>query len=111
MSEVRRRRFDKEFKLEAVRLVVEEGRPVAEVSRGLGRHENLLHVWKRRFKEDISDLFLKKKIFKFFCYYYYFLCYNPVLNQINVCLMQYLRHLYLGANDAGIACVIVGMNV
>ena len=32
MSEVRRRRFDKEFKLEAVRLVVEEGRPVAEVS-------------------------------------------------------------------------------
>ncbi len=29
MSEVRRRRFDKEFKLEAVRLVVEKGRPVA----------------------------------------------------------------------------------
>ena len=29
MSEVRRRRFDKEFKLEAVRLVVEEGRPAA----------------------------------------------------------------------------------
>ena len=26
MSEVRRRRFDKEFKLEAVRLVVEEGK-------------------------------------------------------------------------------------
>ena len=54
MSEVRRRRFDKEFKLEAVRLVVEEGRPVAEVSRGLGIHENLLHVWKSRYKEDMS---------------------------------------------------------
>ena len=57
MSEVRRRRFDKEFKLEAVRLVVEEGRPVAEVSRGLGIHENLLHVWKRRYKEDMIDPF------------------------------------------------------
>lgn len=57
MSEVRRRRFDKEFKLEAVRLVVEEGRPVAEVSRGLGIHENLLHVWKRRYKEDMLDPF------------------------------------------------------
>jgi transposase-like protein len=44
MSEVRRRRFDKEFKLEAVRLVVEEGRPVAEVSRGLGIHKNLNYV-------------------------------------------------------------------
>ena len=53
----RRRRFDKEFKLEAVRLVVEEDRPVAEVSRGLGIHENLLHVWKRRYKEDMSDPF------------------------------------------------------
>ncbi len=29
MNEVRMRRFDKEFKLEAVRLVVEEGRSVA----------------------------------------------------------------------------------
>ena len=32
MSEVRRRKFDKDFKLETVRLVVEEGRPVAEVA-------------------------------------------------------------------------------
>ncbi len=50
-------KFDKEFKLEAVRLVVEEGRPVAEVSRCLGIHENLLHVWKRRYKEDMIDPF------------------------------------------------------
>jgi transposase len=57
MSEVRRRKFDKEFKLEAVRLVVEEGRPVAEVARNLGIHENLLHVWKRRYKEDMLDAF------------------------------------------------------
>ena len=54
MSEVRRRRFDKDFKLEAVRLVAEEGRSVAEVSRGLGIHENLLHVWKKRYKENMS---------------------------------------------------------
>ncbi len=54
MSEVRRRKFDKEFKFEAVRLVVEEGRSVAEVARNLGIHENLLHVWKKRYKEDMS---------------------------------------------------------
>ncbi len=35
MSEVRRRRFEKELKLEAGMLVGEEGRPVAEVWRGL----------------------------------------------------------------------------
>jgi transposase len=57
MSEVRRRKFDKDFKLETVRLVVEEGRSVAEVARNLGIHENLLHVWKRRYKEDMSDPF------------------------------------------------------
>ncbi len=57
MSGGRRRRFDKRFKLEAVKLVVEEGRAVAEVSRNLGIHENLLHVWKRRYKEDMLDAF------------------------------------------------------
>lgn len=38
-----RRKFDKEFKREAVRQGVEGGRPVAEVARSLGIYEMLLH--------------------------------------------------------------------
>ncbi len=51
MSGGRRRGFDKEFELGAVKLVVEEGRSVAEVSRNLGIHANLLHNWKRRYRK------------------------------------------------------------
>ena len=57
MSGGRRRRFDKGFKLEAVKLVVEGGRTVAEVSRNLGIHESLLHVWKRQYREDKEQTF------------------------------------------------------
>ena len=46
------RKFDREFKLEAVRLINEGGRPVAEVARSLGVHENLLRKWKNQFSED-----------------------------------------------------------
>lgn len=47
-----RRKFDSEFKKEAVRLVIEGGRPAAEVARGLGIHENLLHGWKKKYILD-----------------------------------------------------------
>ena len=48
----RYRKFDREFKLEAVRLVTVGGRPVAEVARSLDIHENLLRRWKEQFSED-----------------------------------------------------------
>jgi len=41
----KRRKFDEEFKVEAVRLVREQGRTVADVARGLGLHVNTLHTW------------------------------------------------------------------
>jgi transposase len=41
-----------EFKEEAVRLVAESGRTVADVARSLGVHENQLHKWKRQYSED-----------------------------------------------------------
>jgi len=44
----KRRQFDKAFKLEAVRLVVEEGRTAASVARDLGIAENLLYRWKQQ---------------------------------------------------------------
>jgi transposase len=51
------RRYDRQFKEEAIRLVTEGNRPVVEVANGLGIHENLLHTWKRKYKEDPSGSF------------------------------------------------------
>lgn len=41
-----RRRFTKEFKLQAVQRVIEEDRPLTEVARELGIGVALLSVWK-----------------------------------------------------------------
>jgi transposase len=47
-----RRKHDRNFKIEAVRLVTEGGRRVAEVARDLGIHENLIYKWRQEFTED-----------------------------------------------------------
>jgi len=47
----------KQFKEEAVRLATEEGRKVAEVARSLGIHENLLRTWRRKYQEDSAGSF------------------------------------------------------
>ena len=44
MSE-KRRKFDEDFKDGAVRIVLESGRPVAEIARELGVHEGTLGNW------------------------------------------------------------------
>ncbi len=54
----KRRQFDKAFKVEAVRLVTEEGRPVAAVARDLGIGENLLHRWKQRLTDQQEQAFV-----------------------------------------------------
>jgi transposase len=53
----RRRRFDKEFKYEAVQLITEGGETVASVARDLGIHENLLHKWKHQYLEEGAEAF------------------------------------------------------
>ena len=53
----RHRTYDQQFKEEAIRLVTEGGRSVSDVAHGLGIHENLLHTWKRKYKEDPSSSF------------------------------------------------------
>ncbi|SRR5581483_168909 len=45
MSEPKRRKYPEEFKTEAVRLVREMKRPVAQVARELGISANLLYRW------------------------------------------------------------------
>lgn len=47
-----RRRFDKQFKLDAVRLMIEGGRSTAQLSRDLGISVNQLRRWKERFGEN-----------------------------------------------------------
>ena len=49
---VSRRKYDRDFKIEAVRLVVEGGRSIVAVARDLGIHENLLYNWRRKYLDD-----------------------------------------------------------
>ncbi len=54
----KRRQYDRAFKVEAVRLVTEEGHPVAAVARDLGIGENLLHRWKHQFTNQQEQAFV-----------------------------------------------------
>ena len=45
MSEAKRRKYTEEFKTEAVRLVREANRPIAQAARELGISANLLYRW------------------------------------------------------------------
>ena len=40
-----RRRFSPQFKAEAVQMVIETGKPIAEVARDLGVHDGTLGNW------------------------------------------------------------------
>jgi transposase len=52
-----RRNFDRAFKVEAVRLVTEEKRRVAEVARELDIQANLLHRWIRELSDEGNGAF------------------------------------------------------
>lgn len=53
----RRRRFSREFKVEAVRLVVERGVSMAQAARDLGVHANVLRSWVREHRADPQQAF------------------------------------------------------
>jgi transposase len=50
-----RRRHSDEFKAGAVRLVLKEKRPAAQVARDLGVAESMVHNWVRQAKVDAGD--------------------------------------------------------
>jgi transposase len=52
-----RRTYTNEFKVEAVKLVTEQGRSVAEAARSLGISENLLRSWKFSFQANGDQAF------------------------------------------------------
>jgi transposase len=52
-----RRRFTREFKLEAVRLIKERGVSVAQASRDLSVHGTVLRNWVKAFADDLQHAF------------------------------------------------------
>jgi transposase len=52
-----RRKFTREFKLEAVRLIKEGGVTVAQAARDLGVHGTVLRSWVKAFADDPAQAF------------------------------------------------------
>jgi transposase len=52
-----RRKYDREFKVQAVKMVLDEHLPVYEVARRLNISENQLHAWKQAYQETGPDAF------------------------------------------------------
>ena len=55
MAGVTRRQYPEEFKQEAVRLVRDSARPVAQVARDLGISESLLYRWRTQHRQAIAQ--------------------------------------------------------
>ena len=53
----KKRRFDREFKISAVKMVTEGGNKAAEVARSLGIGQNQLYLWKKKFSNDGDKAF------------------------------------------------------
>lgn len=54
---VTRRKFSREFKLEAVKLITQRGVAVAQASKDLDVHENVLRKWIRELREQPQEAF------------------------------------------------------
>ena len=52
-----RRRFSREFKLEAVRLVTTEGHSASQVAQDLGVRPEMLRRWRKQIQEDGAGAF------------------------------------------------------
>jgi len=58
MNGIRRRRtYDKEFKREAVRLVLEEGHSARSVEQKLGTGQGVVYSWVHQFTDDLEHAF------------------------------------------------------
>jgi transposase len=52
-----RRRFSREFKLEAIKLASQEGVPISQVARDLGIWETVLRRWKQQYEQKGEQAF------------------------------------------------------
>ena len=55
--ENKRKSYDQEFKISAVKMVTEGGMSASRVSRDLGINENSLYKWKKQYLEDQQNAF------------------------------------------------------
>lgn len=53
----RRRRFDAQFKLDAVRLMDQSDRTISDIAKDLGVRPELLYRWKRELEKDPQQAF------------------------------------------------------
>ena len=53
----KKRRFDRDFKISAVKMVTEGGHKAAEAARSLGINENQLYLWKKKFGDQGEKAF------------------------------------------------------
>lgn len=53
----RRKTYDRDFKVSAVKLILEKQQSVSKISRDLGVSQNSLHLWKRAFLKDSRNCF------------------------------------------------------
>ena len=56
-QERKHKRFDRDFKLSAVKMVTEGGHKASEVARGLGIHPNMLYNWKQKYADNGDKAF------------------------------------------------------
>ncbi len=56
----KKKRFDRDFKIAAVKMVTEEGQKASEVARSLGIHANMIYSWKRKYAESGDKAFVGK---------------------------------------------------
>ena len=54
---MKRKSYSKEFKINAIKMITEEGRRASEVARELDISPNLLYRWKSRYFEDNEESF------------------------------------------------------
>lgn len=57
---IRRRKFDPQFKLDAVRLIQDGKRPVQEIAQDLGVRRATLYRWQRELAADAKNAFRGK---------------------------------------------------
>ncbi len=56
----KKKQFDREFKISAVKMVTEGGHKASEVARSLGIHANLLYRWKNQYGDSGDQAFVGK---------------------------------------------------
>ena len=53
----KKKQYDQNFKISAVKMVTEGGHKAAEVARSLGLHQNQIYNWKKKFSDNGEKAF------------------------------------------------------